>query len=72
MTKNIKIKKAIIRALEGEEKEQKNKVNSAQIYLLNNELNDLVLNPNENKPKKWVYTSDIMMKFKKEGKNEKR
>ncbi len=65
--KNIKkekmnTKQKIIEALEDK---QKNKVNSAQIYLLDNGLSDLVLNPND-KPKKWVYASDIMMKFKKE------
>ena len=42
----------------------KNKVNSAQIYLLDNGLSDLVLNPYEDKPEKWVYASDIMMNFK--------
>lgn len=42
--------------------EPKDKVNSAQEFLINNGLNDLVLNDTLKK-EKWVYASDVMIKF---------
>lgn len=42
-------------------------MNKAQKYLLDNNLSDLVIShPSIKDPKKWVYASDVMIKYKNE------
>lgn len=46
---------------------QYKKANNAQIFLLENNLDDLILNDRRTtKPKHRIYTSDAMMEFKKD------